>query len=190
MEKETSAYERYLKGDDEALVKIVEEYKDGLILFINGFVHNIHIAEELCEETFFRLIIKKPRFFWRSSFKSWLYAIARNISIDYLRRNARYLNASYEDLENHLKSEEDLEASYFKKEDKLILHKALKRLKSEYETALYLVYFEGFTNKEAAKILKKSDKDIRNILYRAKKALKKELLKEGFSYEDLFRNKY
>ena len=53
MEKETSAYERYLKGDDEALVKIVEEYKDGLILFINGFVHNIHIAEELCEETFF-----------------------------------------------------------------------------------------------------------------------------------------
>ena len=70
------------------------------------------------------------------------------------------------------------------------MRKALKRLKSEYETTLYLVYFEGFTNKEAAKILKKSDKDIRNILYRAKKALKKELLKEGFSYEDLFRNKY
>ena len=53
------------------------------------------------------------------------------------------------------------------------MHKALKRLKSEYETALYLVYFEGFTNKEAAKILKKSDKDIRNILYRAKKLLRK-----------------
>ena len=95
------------------------------------------------------------------------------MAFDYLRRNARYLNASYEDLENYLKSEEDLEASYFKKEDKLILRKALKRLKSEYEAALYLVYFEGFTNKEAAKILKKSDKDIRNILYRAKMLLRK-----------------
>ena len=75
MDNGAISYRRFLEGDDNALEEIVEDYKDGLILFLNGYVNNIYIAEELTEDTFFRLITKRPRFSGKSSFKSWLYAI-------------------------------------------------------------------------------------------------------------------
>ena len=89
MDNGASSYLRFLDGDDSALTQIVEEYKDGLILYLNGYVKNLHTAEELMEETFFRIIVKKPRFFARYSFKTWLYTIARNIATDYIRKNSK-----------------------------------------------------------------------------------------------------
>jgi RNA polymerase sigma-70 factor (ECF subfamily) len=50
---------------------------------------------------------------------------------------------------------------------------------------LYLVYFEGFDNTETAKIIKKTKRQVVKLLYNAKQALKKELEKEGFEYEEL-----
>lgn len=50
---------------------------------------------------------------------------------------------------------------------------------------LYLTYFEDFDNSETAEIMKKSKRQIENLLYRAKGALKSELEKEGFEYEGL-----
>ena len=75
MDNGACSYRRFLDGDDKGLVELVGEYKDGLILFLNGYVNNISVAEELTEETFFRLITKKPRYSGKSTFKSWLYAI-------------------------------------------------------------------------------------------------------------------
>lgn len=49
---------------------------------------------------------------------------------------------------------------------------------------LYLVYFEEVDGDGAAKIMGKSKKQLANLLYRAKQALKTELEKEGFCYED------
>ena len=60
MDNGASSYRRFLEGDDKGLVEIVGDYKDGLILYLNGYVNNIFIAEELTEDTFFRLITKKP----------------------------------------------------------------------------------------------------------------------------------
>ena len=85
MDNGACSYRRFLDGDDKGLVELVGEYKDGLILFLNGYVNNISVAEELTEETFFRLITKKPRYSGKSTFKSWLYAIGRNTAIDYIR---------------------------------------------------------------------------------------------------------
>ena len=62
MDNGASSYRRFLNGDDKGLENIVRNYKDGLILYLNGFVNNVYIAEDLMEETFFKLIIKKPRF--------------------------------------------------------------------------------------------------------------------------------
>ena len=42
-----SSYRRFLNGDDNGLVEIVEEYKDGLILFLNRYVSNLYVAEDL-----------------------------------------------------------------------------------------------------------------------------------------------
>ena len=66
-----------------------------------------------------------------------------------------------------------------------MLHKAIQRLKPEYEQVLYLSYFDNFSNKEIAEIMKKTTRQVENLLYNAKKALKNELDKEEYVYENL-----
>lgn len=185
MENGASSYRRFLDGDDTGIAEIVGEYKDGLILYLNHYVNNLCVAEELTEDTFFRLLVKKPRFSGRSSFKSWLYAIGRNVAVDYIRHNSKLSSTPLEEMEDYLSNEQSLEQSYIKEESKIALHKALSRLAPDYRQVLWLVYFEDFSNKEVAIALKKSDRQVKNLLYRAKKSLKSELEKEGFTYENL-----
>ena len=180
-----SSYRRFIDGDDEGIAEIVREYKDGLILYLNGFVKNIHTAEDLTEETFFRLMTKKPKFSGKSTFRSWLYSIGRNAAVDHIRRNSKLTGTPVEDMEETLSDENDLERSYLKEERKITVHKALSKLNPDYRQILWLVYFEDFTNAEAATALKKSERQIRNLLHRAKQSLKTQLKKEGFIYEDI-----
>ena len=99
MDNGAGSYRRFLDGDDKGIAEIVGEYKDGLILFLNGYVGSIFLAEELTEETFFRLIVKKPRYSGRSSFRSWLYAIGRNTAVDHIRHSSRLSATPIEDME-------------------------------------------------------------------------------------------
>ncbi len=186
MDNGASSYRRFLDGDDNGITEIVENYKDGLILYLNGYVNNIFVAEELTEDTFFRLIIKKPKYSGKSTFKSWLYAIARNVAVDYIRHNSKILNVPIDDVENYLIEAQTLEQSYIKEENMLIVNKALNELIPEYRNVLWLTYFEEFSNKETAIILKKTERQIKNLLYRARKALKSKLEKEGFEYDEKF----
>ena len=185
MDNGASSYRRYLDGDDTGLRDIIRIYKDGLTLYINGYTDNIFIAEDLMEETFFKLATKKPHFSGRSTFKTWLYTIARNVALDYLRKNSRTVGTSIDDLSNFIAEESDVEREYLIKEQKIFLHRVMRELKPEYFQVLYLVYFENFTNEEIAKIMKKNKRQIENLIYRAKNTLKSELEKEGFEYENL-----
>ena len=185
MDNGASSYRRFLDGDDKGLAEIVRDYKDGLILYLNGFVNNISVAEELMEETFFKIITKKPRFVAKHSFKTWLYTIGRNVAIDYLRHNSKQADVSVDDIEDYLKDEYDLEKMYIIEERKIAVHKALRKLHPEYRQVLWLLYFENFSNSDAAAIMKKNARQMKNLVYRAKNALKSELEKEGFIYEEL-----
>ena len=60
----------------------------------------------------------------------------------------------------------------------------MNNLKEEYREVLWLTYFEGMSNKETAEILKKKVHAVEATLSRARAALKKELEKEGFIYEN------
>ena len=184
MDNGASSYRRFLDGDDKGIAEIVGEYKDGLILYLNGYVNNIFIAEELTEDTFFRLITKKPRFSGKSTFKTWLYTIGRNVAVDYIRHNSKMLATPIEDMENYLSEEQSLEQSYIKEERKLIVHKALSELIPDYKIILWLIYFEDFSNKEVAKVMRKSVHNTEVLVSRARKALKEKLLKEGYIYEE------
>ena len=86
---------------------------------------------------------------------------------------------------HNISDEHDLERSYIREERKIQLHKVIARLVPDYQQVLYLIFFESFSNSEAAKIMKKSDKQMKNLVFRAKQALKKELEKDGFEYEEL-----
>ena len=102
MDNGASSYRRFLEGDENGIVEIIRDYKDGLILYLNGFTLNVCIAEELMEETFVKLVVKKPKFSARYSFKTWLYTIGRNVAIDYLRRNSKSVNMTDEEMQNIL----------------------------------------------------------------------------------------
>ncbi len=185
MDNGASSYRRYLDGDDTGITEIIRDYKDGLTLYINGYVNNIFTAEDLMEDTFFKLASKRPRFSGKSAFKTWLYAIARNVALDYLRKNAKTLDEPIEEFSNYLAEESDVEKEYLIKEQKIFLHRTMRELRPEYFQVLYLVYFEDFTNEEIAKIMKKNKRQVENLIYRAKSTLKSELKKEGFEYENL-----
>ena len=108
MENGASSYRRFLDGDDTGITEIVGEYKDGLILYLNNYVNNLCIAEELTEDTFFRLLVKKPKFHGKSSFKSWLYAIGRNVAVDYIRHNSKLSGTPLEEMEGYLSDMQSL----------------------------------------------------------------------------------
>lgn len=185
MDNGKDSYARFLSGDESGLVEIIREYKDGLMLYLNGFVHNIHLAEELTEEAFVKLGTKKPRDKGTGSFKTWLYTIARHSAIDYLRKNARSHTVPLEDCADLSAECESVEATYFREQRKVAIHRAMCRLKSEYRQALWLVYFEDFSYQQIAKMMGKSVHSIETLVYRARRSLRAELEKEGFVYENL-----
>ena len=185
MDNGASSYRRFLEGDDSGLAELVRDYKDGLTLYLNGFVQNIHLAEDLMEDTFFKLLVKKPRFREKYSFKTWLYTIGRNVALDHLRRRKKLSDTPIEDYENTLTEEGSVETAYLRQEQRITVHRALRALKTEYRQVLYLVYFEDFSVGDAATAMGKSKHQTENLLYRAKGALRAELGKVGFVYEEL-----
>ena len=184
MDNGASSYRRFLDGDDSGMVELVRDYKDGLLLYLNSYINNLSIAEDCVQDTFIKLAIKKPKFRGDCSFKTWLYTIGRNIALSYLRKAARHHDVQMDECEK-LASETDLEREYLREEQRIILHRTLRRLKTDYQLVLYLTYFEDFSNAETAKIIKKTKKQVENLLYRARKTLRSELEKEGFHYEEL-----
>ena len=184
MDNGASSYRRFLSGEKDGLSEIIRTYNDGLIFYINSLVNNVNTAEELTQDVFALLIAKKPVFHGRSSFKTWLYAIARNIAVDHIRHFSKLSDTSVDEMSD-LSDSTDLEKRYIHEEQKIMLHRAISRLHTEYSQILYLVYFEGFDNTETAKIIKKTKRQVVKLLYNAKQALKKELEKEGFEYEEL-----
>ena len=186
MDNGASSYRRFRDyGDESGLVEIIRDYKDGLIFYLNSFVGNIHTAEELAEDTFVLLGTKKPKDNGKGSFKTWLYTIGRNVAIDYLRKHKKVQLLSIDDYSELVSKEESLEASYIREEQKITVHRAIQKLKPEYSQILWLIYFEDFSNKEAAIVMKKSVHSIETLVYRARKSLKSQLEAEGFIYEEL-----
>ena len=185
MDNGASSYRRFLDGDDEGLADIVREYSDGLTLFLHGIVGDIDLAEELMQETLFRLITKKPRFIAKYSFKTWLFTIGRNVAIDHIRRQSRLSDVNVAAVEDADGALDGVERIYLLEERKIALHKALQNLSSDYRQTLWLVYFEEMSLREAASVMKKSSRQMKNLMYRAKNALRAIMNQEGFVYEDL-----
>ena len=180
----TDLYSRYVDGDDEAFVDLIRQYKDGLIFYLDSFTHDIFAAEDLAQEVFIKIAIHKPFFSPRAQFKTWLYSIARNLAIDWLRKQSKQKTLPFESAGDVPADEMSLEQNYLRQEKRILVRRALRRIKCDYSQVLYLVYFEGFNNTQAAKIMKKSKRQIENLLYQAKKALKSELCKEALFSEE------
>ena len=135
MDNGASSYRRFLDGDDSGFVEIVRVYNDGLVLYLNSFVNNIAVADELAEDTFVKLGLKRPRHMVKSSFKTWLYAIGRNVAYDYLRRRAGEKTIPLDAVAD-VSDEESLERRVLREERK-ILRKSPIDVKENRTSSLY-----------------------------------------------------
>lgn len=178
MENGACLYRRYLDGDDSAFDSLMDLYHDGLILFINKLVGNYSIAEELAADTFVELLIHKKRFLGNSDFKTYLYSIGRHKAIDYIRKDARRKTVATDEILEFADTER-IEEDYIADESRRALHRAIGKLGEDSRAAVYLVFFEELSYEDAARVLGKNKKQIDNLIYRAKTALKKILTEEG-----------
>lgn len=183
MDDMTECYNRFLQGDERAFEKIVVENRLGLSYYIFSFVRDFDMAEELTEDVFVKLYIKRPANKKKCSFKTWLYTIGRNMAIDAYRKRKKENRLSLDEIAEISSGGNPTEERYLAEETKEALHEALKSITPAYAEALRLMYFEGFSEKEIAHITKRSVRSTYDLIYRAKKALKEQLIREGFRYE-------
>lgn len=173
-------YEKYCKNqDDDSLERLIRGYKDGLIFYICTFTGDIHTAEDIVEDTFVKLAVKKPRYNGKASFKTWLYRIAGNMAIDHLRK--RKETVPLDKCEEMTPDELSLEEAYIRSEERIAVRRAMDVLAPDHRQILWLVYFEGMQVKEAAAVMRKSPHAAETLIYRARKALKAELEARGIS---------
>ena len=94
MGNDAERYRRFLDGDDNGLIEIIDEYHEGMSLYLNSIVNNMCLADDIVQETFVKLAIKKPPFRGKCSFKTWLFTIARNCAVDHLRKDQKISDLS------------------------------------------------------------------------------------------------
>ncbi len=171
--------DRFFEGDNAAFEEMILFYKDALIYFLLRYTGSIAEAEEAAEDSFAELYINRSGYDGRSSFKTYLYAVARNKAVDQHRRNS-HNDPLDEDLTDIL----SLEAQIIRSDEARMIKKAMTHLKSEYSEALHLTIYEDMSYAEAAAVMKKSESQIKALVFRAKKKLHKILTEEGFVYEN------
>ncbi|MBO5199234.1 MAG: RNA polymerase sigma factor [Lachnospiraceae bacterium] len=170
-------YRRFLNGDMESFEQLVIEYKDALIYFISRYVKDMAAAEDLAQDTFVEVLVHKERYNFKTSFKTYLFTIGRNKAVDYIRKYERVsLVEEYPDMAS---DEKLLEERIVKEEEKRELYEALGGLKWEYQRVLYLIDLEDLPYAQAAEIMDKSESQIKILIFRARKALRKELEKRS-----------
>lgn len=181
-ETDEALYRRYLAEDNDAdLEALLVRHRDGLLLFLFSFVHSNEDAEELLMDTFAKLAVDKPAFHPRfpGSFKSWLYAIARNNARMYLRKWKTHAVPMHENIPA---GGEVPETALLKDESNRLLYQAMEGLKPEYRRALTLLYFDGLSHDEIALAMGMRKGQIYSILKHGKETLKKAL--EGMGISD------
>ncbi len=184
MDNGESSYRRFLEGDKEAFAKIIDIYNENLIFFIMRYVHNLNVAEDIAEDCFVSLIVNPHRYNFKISLKTYLFTIARNKSVDYIRHNRVIDTVSFDEGVEKSTEYTNFEERVLREERNRELHRALGELKEDFRTVLHLIYFEDMSYEEAGRVMKKSRKQIENLAYRARNELRVILDRKGWGNEE------
>ena len=178
MDNGASSYRRFLDGDESAFEDIMKELFRGLVFFIDGFVHDTHAAEDIAIDTFSDLVVHRHRYNFKVTLKTYLYMVGRSRALDYIKHRKVIEFTELSELQT-VADDEVLEETVLKSEQKRRIHAALAKLPRDMREVVHLIYFDEMTYEEAAKVMRKNRKQVDNLLYRGKAALRNLLGKDG-----------
>ena len=179
MDNGASSYRRFLDGDESAFDDIMKELFHSLVFFIERYVHDIHTAEDIAIDAFSDLVVHRSRYNFKVSFKTYLFMIGRSRALDYIRRRKIIPFVELSEGEEVSDDHQLLEEIVLADERKSVVNLALAKLPADMRVVVHLIYFEEMSYDEAAKVMKKNQKQVDNLLYRAKKELRTILGKDG-----------
>jgi RNA polymerase sigma-70 factor (ECF subfamily) len=169
---ETELIERLKRREPDAMADIYDKYKGLVYSIIYHMVRGRGIAEDLTQETFWRLWNRIHTFdAERGRLGHWMATIARNRAVDYLRsaRNAPLLSAQSIELNTaHLSTHSH--AARIESENRVL--KALKSLNSTQREVIELVHYQGLTQTEVAEALQRPLGTVKSIVRSALKVLR------------------
>ena len=172
MTQETKVIRQVLQGDIESFRLIVERYERPIVRMIKNITNNREFCEDIAQDVFFTAYRKLASFDpARSNFSTWLFTIARNKSINAMRKK-RPLSMSEmpQNSDAHNPSDELAEREFFDE-----LDAGLEALPSAQKRAFVLAEFENLSYAEIAQIEGVRTGTVKSRINRAKKKLAKAL---------------
>lgn len=165
--------ERVQYGDMVAFNKIVDRYKDRLMNVITRMLHSREEAEDIVQETLFRVYQHRSSFDFRHCFSTWIYTIALNLARNELRKRKRFRFFDIFDLqgkESEIAVEMELPSNLPK-----AIEKALATLPDKYRTAFILRDMQELPYEEVAKIMNIPLGTVKSRVNRARAMLRDKL---------------
>lgn len=171
--------ESALKGEEKAFAKLLSKYKDAIYYMLLKMVNNKSDAEDLTIEAFGKAFKNLHQYSPSYAFSTWLFKIASNNCIDFLRKKKGVyvpIDNNQESNENEqpvrLKSgEPDPEEKMIRIQKAILLRRIVRRLKPRYRTLVELRYFREFSYEEIAKELNLPLGTVKAQLFRAREML-------------------
>ena len=181
-EKALQDYElvqKALSGDEKAFARLLSRYKDTIYFMLLKMLNNRSDAEDLTLEAFGKAFKNLHQYSPTYAFSTWLFKIASNNCIDFLRKKKGVMVSLENDNEQielnettKLKSKDpDPEERLIRKQKAILLHKVVRRLKPHYQSLVELRYFNELSYEEIAKELKLPLGTVKAQLFRARQML-------------------
>jgi RNA polymerase sigma-70 factor (ECF subfamily) len=164
---------RFAEGDIDAFEKLFRQFEKQVYSWIVRIVRDTGVAEDLTVETFWRIYMSRIRFDPEADFAPWARRIATNLAIDHLKHRR---------LERELSDEIMQETSpnpALQHETREQIRRAFRSLPAYLQVTATLALIEERPYKEIAESLGKSESAIRVRIFRAVRALRKELRRTG-----------
>ncbi len=167
---------RFKNGDERAFNDLVNAYKKQVYVVILRMVRNEDDALDLAQDTFVRVYHSIDKFKGESSFYTWLYRIAVNLSVNHINRNKTKFWRSFDDVPKPIKTEKgNPHRNVEKGELGDLINQAIAGLPDKQRAIFILRYYEELSHKEIAIIMERSEGAIKASYFHAVKKLQKEL---------------
>ena len=163
------------KMRNHKIEKIYNEYYPIVYKYLCCITNSQDLAEDLTQETFYKMIRHIDSFKGNCKLSSWLCEIAKNLWYDELRKNKRKTMIIQNIKES---SQENIEENFIHKEELSITYQKMNQLDKETKRVMYLRIHSELSFKEIGQILGKTENWARVTFYRGKKKVK-----ESDSYE-------